>query len=64
GLKKFYPNAASKEMVFYFRPVNEGASYLDDISPKDRPDFSKSKQVLNIRKISFTPEYKVNLWFE
>ncbi|BBE19498.1 beta-galactosidase [Aquipluma nitroreducens] len=64
GLKKFYPNAASKEMVFYFRPVNEGASYLDDISPKDRPDFSKLKQVLNIRKISFTPEYKVNLQFE
>jgi len=64
GLKKCYPGAASKEMVFYFRPVNEGASYLDDISPKDRPDFSKSKQVLNIKKISFTPEYKVNLRFE
>jgi hypothetical protein len=64
GLKKFYPNVASKEMVFYFRPVNDDASYLDDISPKDRPDFSKSKQVLNIKKISFTPEYKVNLRFE
>jgi beta-galactosidase len=64
GLKKFYPNAASKEMVFYFRPVNEGASYLDDISLEDRPDFSKSKQVLNIKKLSFTPEYKVNLQFE
>jgi hypothetical protein len=64
GLKKFYPNAASKEMVFYFRPVNEGASYLDDISPENRPDFSKSKQVLDIRRILFTPEYKVNLQFE
>jgi hypothetical protein len=64
GLKKFYPNAASKEMVFYFRPVNDDASYLDDISPKDRPDFSKSKQVLNIKKISFTPEYRVNVGFE
>lgn len=64
GLKKFYPNAASKEMVFYFRPVSEGASYLDDISPENRPDFSKSKQVLNIKKISFTPEYKVNLQIE
>jgi len=64
GLRKFYPNAASKEMVFYFRPVQEGASYLEDISPKNRPDFSKSKHELNIRKISFTPEYKVNLQFE
>lgn len=64
GLKKFYPNAASKEMVFYFRPVCEGASYLDDISPENRPDFSQSKQVLDIRKISFTPEYKVDLRFE
>jgi len=64
GLKKFYPNAASKEMVFYFRPVSEGASYMDDISPENRPDFSRSKQVLDIRKISFTPEYKVNFQFE
>jgi hypothetical protein len=64
GLKKFYPNAASKEMVFYFRPVNENASYLDDILPENRPDFSQSKQVLNIKKISFTTEYKVNFQFE
>lgn len=64
GLKKFYPGAASKEMVFYFRPVSEGASYLDDILPENRPDFSKSTQVLDIRKISFTPEYKVDLRFE
>lgn len=64
GLKKFYPDAASREMVFYFRPVNENASYLDDILPENRPDFSQSKQVLNIKKISFTPEYKVNLQFE
>lgn len=64
GLRKFYPSVASKEMVFYFRPVNENVSYLDDILPENRPDFSKSKQVLDIRKISFTSEYKVNLQFE
>lgn len=64
GLKKFYPAAASKEMVFYFRPVNENASYLDDILPENRPNFSKSKQILDIRKISFTPEYKVDLGFK
>ena len=64
GLRKFYPAAASKEMVFYFRPVSENASYLDDILPENRPDFSQSKQILDIRKITFTPEYKVNLQFE
>jgi hypothetical protein len=64
GLKKFYPSAAFKEMVFYFRPVNENASYLDDILPENRPDFSQSKQILNIRKITFTPEYRVNVGFE
>ncbi len=64
GLRKFYPAAASKEMVFYFRPVNESASYLDDILPENRPDFSQSKQVLDIRKITFTPEYRVNVGFE
>ena len=64
GLRKFYPAAASKEMVFYFRPVNENASYLDDILPENRPDFSQSKQILDIRKITFTPEYRVNVGFE
>jgi hypothetical protein len=64
GLRKFYPAAASKEMVFYFRPVNENASYLDDILPENRPDFSQSKQILDIRKITFTPEYQVNVGFE
>ena len=64
GLRKFYPAAASKEMVFYFRPVSENASYLDDILPENRPDFSHSKQVLDIRKISFTPEYRVTVEFE
>jgi Beta-galactosidase, domain 2./Glycosyl hydrolases family 35. len=64
GLRKFYPAAASKEMVFYFRPVSENASYLDDILPENRPDFSRSKQVLDIRKITFTPEYRVNIGFE
>jgi hypothetical protein len=64
GLRKFYPAATSKEMVFYFRPVSENASYLDDILPENRPDFSRSKQVLDIRKITFTPEYRVNVGFE
>ena len=64
GLRKFYPAAASKEMVFYFRPVSATASYLDDILPENRPDFSQSKQILDIRKITFTPEYRVNVGFE
>jgi hypothetical protein len=50
--------------MFYFHPANETASYLDDILHENRPDFSQSKQILDIRKISFTPEYRVNVGFE
>ncbi|MEO6329939.1 MAG: beta-galactosidase [Ginsengibacter sp.] len=64
GLKKFYPGASSKEMVFYFRPLYKGASYLADLNPEDVPDFSKSNQILDIRKTTLVPEYKTKLEFK
>lgn len=64
GLKKFYPNAASKEMVFYFRPLQKEATYLADLNPSDVPDFSKTKEILDIKKTTFIPEYKINVTFK
>ncbi|MEO6453264.1 MAG: beta-galactosidase [Ginsengibacter sp.] len=63
GLKKFYPNAASKEMIFYFRPLQKDATYLADLNPSDVPDFGEAKQLLTIKKISMVPEYKIRLDF-
>ncbi|MEP7141403.1 MAG: beta-galactosidase [Ferruginibacter sp.] len=64
GLKKIYPNAASKEMVFYFRPLQKGASYLADLHPSDVPDFGKANEVLTIKKVFLVPAYKVILTFK
>ena len=63
GLKKFYPYAASKEMVFYFRPMYKNATYLQDLNPGDVPDFKNRDEVLDIGKVSFIPEYKVRFEF-
>lgn len=63
GLKKFYPGAASKQMVFYFRPMYKNATYLQDLNAEDIPDFKNRDQVLDIQKVSFIPEYKTRLTF-
>lgn len=64
GLKRFYPDASSKEMVFYFRPMYKNATYLQDLNPFDVPDFKNKNQVLEIRKMTFIPEYKTVLQFK
>ncbi len=64
GLKKFYPDAASKEMVFYFRPMYKNATYLQDLNSEDAPDFKNTDKVLDIQKVSFIPEYKTRLKFK
>ncbi len=64
GLRKFYPDAASKEMVFYFRPMYKNATYLQDLNVEDVPDFTNKEKVLEIQKVSFVPEYKTMLQFK
>ncbi|MBL7794340.1 MAG: beta-galactosidase [Saprospiraceae bacterium] len=63
GLRKFYPAAAGKEMVFYFRPIYKGATYLPDLNREDVPDFSKSDQLFEVRKISLSPGYQCEIKF-
>jgi beta-galactosidase len=66
GLRKFIsPVNKSKEMVFYFRPMEKNASYLIDWQPYPQyvPDFGKANTYLKVNKISFTPEYKTTIKF-
>ena len=63
GLRKFYPNSASKVMLFYFRPMYKNASYLQDLNAVAVPDFKNKDQMLEIQKARFIPEYKVRLEF-
>jgi beta-galactosidase len=65
GLKRFIPFTKSKEMVFYFRPMQKNASYLLDLEPYPGaiPEFGNKKEYLKINNIYFTPEYKTIIYF-
>ena len=56
-------NANNKEMVFYFRPLYEKASFYEDFEPSQVPDFTTNKSYLKINTINIVPEYKVNVSF-
>jgi hypothetical protein len=64
GLRRFYPAAAGKEMVFYLRPLHKNATFLPDLNPEDVPDFGEREQVLEVRGVKFVPEYQCSLMFE
>ncbi len=64
GLRRFYPAAAGKEMVFYLRPLHKNATFLPDLNPEDVPDFGEREQVLEVRGLRFEPEYRCSLMFE
>ncbi|MBK6622095.1 MAG: hypothetical protein IPG32_14915 [Saprospirales bacterium] len=57
GLRKFYPAAGGKELVFYLRPLHKNATFLPDLDPADVPDFGKRDQVLEVKGLEFVPEY-------
>lgn len=63
GLKRFYPKAAGKEMVFYFRPLYKKASFLNDLLPESIPDFEGQESVLEVRNTSLKFEYQCIMKF-
>jgi hypothetical protein len=58
GLKRFVPEVLEKGMYFYFRPMYEGAPYLNDLPGEAVPDLSGGP-VIEIRSIEAVPEYEV-----
>jgi hypothetical protein len=62
GLKRFI-GAASRSMLFYFRPMHRTAPYLVDLNPSKLPDFDKTPLFNEINKVEFIPEYKSVLRF-
>lgn len=62
GLKRFsQPLQATGEINFYFRPLSKNASFLNDLPPSARPDFSQQNKLLHIDRIEIIPEYKVRI---
>jgi hypothetical protein len=64
GLRKFI-SSDPQEMVFYFRPMEKNATYLQDLQqyPQYIPDFGKSNTYLKLNEVSFTPQYKTTVKF-
>jgi len=58
GLRRFYPEAGGKDLVFYLRPLYKNATFLPDLDPADVPDFGKQDQVLTVRGVGFVAEYE------
>lgn len=64
GLKRYKEQMHSKDMTFYFRPLDEKLEFVHrDLSEQIRDiDFSKGP-VVDIRNVSIVPEYKLELKF-
>ncbi|RZL49830.1 MAG: glycosyl hydrolase family 35 [Pedobacter sp.] len=61
GLKQFLDQAKEKELQFYFRPIYPTASYLVDLQPSAKPSFKEGSKLVDIKKMSLTPEYKFTI---
>lgn len=57
GLKQFIGQSKSKELQFYFRPIYKTAPYLVDLLPEALPTFEKDAKLVDIKQLSFIPEY-------
>lgn len=57
GLNRF----AASDMNFYFRPLRNDATYIQDIPKKDMPDFGTGASVLSVNSIKLLPQYQLML---
>lgn len=63
GLRQFWGQPGASEMLFYFRPLYQGAPFLVDLDPATLPDLTKTKSVVRVQGATLTPEYKVTASF-
>lgn len=57
GLKQFIGQSKSNELQFYFRPIYKTAPYLVDLLPHSLPKFEKDSKLVDIKHLTFVPEY-------
>jgi hypothetical protein len=62
GLKRFI-GKASKEMLFYFRPLYKNAPFLVDLNLSGLPDFNVTPKITKIKGNSLIPEYLSTIEF-
>lgn len=52
---------AGEPFVFHFRPVRYDASFLKLLPTEAKPDFKGKTKILNMRGITLTPQYKLQI---
>ncbi len=60
GLRQFMQNPGKQKMIFYFRPIYQDATYLQDLPDDKIPEFEWEKY-LKINKMKFVPVYSILL---
>jgi len=61
ALKRYLPVLKEKEMYFYFMPMRKDAPYIGYLDKEVVPDFSSTKEFLEIKQPEVIPEYVVEL---
>jgi hypothetical protein len=61
ALKRYATVLKENDMYFYFMPMKKDAPYLSYLDKAVIPDFSKSKEFLEIKQPEIIPEYKVSI---
>ena len=64
GLKRYVTQLQTGDMYFYFIPMHKDAPYLSYFDEDVLPDFSTTRDFLEIKEPEIIPEYKVNLMFK
>ncbi len=63
GLKQFINETKDQDLQFYFRPIYKNAPFLVDLKADVIPDFSKKPKLIEIKKVTLTPEFKAVIKF-
>jgi len=61
GLKRFFGDDHWRNLLLHFRPLYEGAPFLEDLPASAIPDFENGGDVLTVRSVRLIPEYSTTV---
>jgi len=61
GLKRFFGDDYWRDILLHFRPLYEGAPFLEDLPASAIPNFENGSPVLTVESVRLMPEYSTTL---
>jgi len=61
GLKRFFGDDHWRNLLLHFRPLREGAPFLEDLPASAIPDFQNGGEVLTVKSVKLIPEYSTTV---